>query len=164
MVSIEDLKKIDVLDNLTDPMLENMRPLTQLQLFGDGATIFQEGQEAEYFYMLLKGKVLLEVEAAEDVTISLGAVKPGYSFGWSALLPGSVYTAYAMCVEPCEVMSIQGNKFRELLEQDHTIGYRFMEAVVRALKRRLERRTDQFLKVMSKHPDIQKLLGLGEEP
>ncbi|RLB29341.1 MAG: hypothetical protein DRH11_16125 [Deltaproteobacteria bacterium] len=162
MVSIEDLRKIDVLDNLTDPMLENMRPLVQLQLFGDGAVIFKEGQEADLFYMLLTGKVLLEVEAAKDVTISLESMKPGYSFGWSALVPDSLYTAYSICVEPCEVMSISGEKFRDLLEQDHSIGYRFMEAVVRILKRRLERRTDQFLKVMSRHPDIQKLLGVEE--
>jgi CRP-like cAMP-binding protein len=162
MVSLEDLRKIFLLDNLTDSMLENMRPLTQLHLFGDGAILFDEGQKADLFYMLLKGKILLEVEATEAVTISLGAVKPGYSFGWSALFPGSSYTAYAISVEPCEVLSIPGDKFRDLLEQDHHIGYRFMEAVVRILKRRLERRTDQFLKVMSKHPDIQKLLGLEE--
>jgi len=56
MVSIEDLKKISVLDNLTQPMLENMRALAQLNLFGERHVIFEEGQDADYFYMLLKGK------------------------------------------------------------------------------------------------------------
>ena len=40
------------------------------------------------------------------------------------------------------------------------MGYIIMEGVVKILKNRLERRTGQYLKVMSKHPDIQKLLGL----
>ena len=161
MVSIEDLKKISVLDNLTQPMLENMRPLTQLNIFGERHVIFEEGQEADHFYMLLKGKAILEVEASETIMISLEAVKPGYSFGWSALVPGSRYKAYAMCVEPCEMMAVPGGRFLELLDKDHTIGYHFMKKVASILKGRVERRTGQFLKVMSKHPDIQKLMGLS---
>ena len=161
MVSIEDLKKISVLDNLTQPMLENMRPLTQLNIFGERHVIFEEGQEADYFYMLLKGKVILEVEASEVIMISLEAVKPGYSFGWSALLPGSKYHASAICVEPCEVVAVPGDRFLELLDEDHTIGYKFMKSATSILKRRVERRTEQFLRVMSKHPDLQKLMGLS---
>lgn len=161
MVSIEDLKRISVLDNLTEPMLENMRPLAQLNLFGERHVIYEEGQEADYFYMLLKGKVILEVEASELIMISIEAIKPGYSFGWSALLPGSKCNTYAICVEPCEMMAVPGGKFLELLDKDHTIGYKFMKRVVSILKGRVERRTGQFLKVMSKHPDIQKLMGLS---
>ena len=161
MVSIEDLKKIGVLDNLTQPMLENMRPLTELNLFGERHVIYGAGQEADYFYMLLKGKVILEVEVSEVIMISLEAIKPGYSFGWSALLPGSRYNSYAICVEPCEMMAVHGGKFLELLDKDHAIGYTFMKRVVSILKGRVERRTGQILKVMSKHPDLQKLMGLS---
>ena len=161
MVSIEDLKKIIVLDNLTQPMLENMRPLAQLNIFGERHVIFEEGHEAKYFYMLLKGKVILEVEASETIMISLEAIKPGYSFGWSALYPGSKYNAYAICVEPCELMAVPGHRFLELLNTDHTIGYKFMNRVASILKTRVERRTGQFLKVMSMHPDLQQLMGLS---
>lgn len=161
MVSIEDLKRISVLDNLTPAMLEKMRPLTQLNIFGEGHVIFEAGQEADAFYMLLKGKVILEVEASEVIMISLDAVKPGYSFGWSALLPGSKYNAYAICVDPCETMVVPGAEFLELLDKDHTIGYRFMKNVAGILKRQEERRTRQFLQVMSKHPDLQNLMGLS---
>jgi hypothetical protein len=34
------------------------------------------------------------------------------------------------------------------------MGYRIMEGVVHILKRRLERRTNQFLKTLRQHPDI----------
>ncbi|MFO7985518.1 MAG: Crp/Fnr family transcriptional regulator [Desulfatiglandaceae bacterium] len=159
MVSIEELRKIRVLDNLTQPMLENMRPLTELNLFGERHVVYEKGDPAEYFYMLLKGKMILEVEASEGLMISLGALKPGYSFGWSSLFPGSEYSSYAVCVESCEIMAIPGDKFLELLDKDHTIGYKFMSTVVSILKRRLERRTGQFIQVMSKHPDLQKLMG-----
>ena len=160
MVSLADLKKIYILDSLTDEMLKKMQSVCQLHLFGERDVIFREGQKAENFYMLLKGKLLLEVEVSETIMISLGAIKSGYSFGWSALLSGASHTSYAICSEPCEVLSIPGRKFQDLLNEDHIMGYKIMEIVSKILKNRLERRTSQFLKVMSKHPDLQKLLGL----
>ena len=102
----------------------------------------------------------MEVEISETITISLGSIKTGYSFGWSALLSGSFYTSYAVCAEPCEVLAIPGDKFLDLIEMDRDMGYRIMKFVSVTLKGRLEKRTGQFLKVMSKHPDIQRLLGL----
>ena len=159
MISFEDLKRIYLLENLNDSMLGKMLPFIQLHLFGERAVIFKEGQKAEDFYMLLKGKMLLEVEVSETINISVGSVKPGYSFGWSALFPGSSYTSYAVCVEPCEVFSIPGDRFLNLFEGDHTMGYRVMEGIVNIFKHRFERRTTQFLDAMRAHPDIQKLFS-----
>ncbi len=160
MASIEDLKKIYVLQNLTDKMLERVLPMTHLLQFKEREVIFEEGEKADNFYMLKRGKILLEVEISETMIISLGSIKSGYSFGWSALLSGSSYTSYAVCTEPCEVLAVPGKKFIDLLNEDHTMGYGVMEFTAKILKNRLERRTGQFVKVMSKHPDIQRLLGL----
>ena len=156
MVSTDELNKIYLLGNLTDEMLQRLQSIGEIRKFEDRDVIFKEGQDADTFYMLLMGKVLLEVEVSETMMISLGSIKPGYSFGWSALLPGSAYTSYAMCVEPTEVIAVPGDKFLRILDEDHSMGYRIMEGVVRILKRRLERRTTQFLKTLREHPDIKK--------
>ena len=161
MVSLEELKKISVLDNLSRPMLQKLQPLAQLSIFGEHHVIFETGQDADYFYMLLKGKLILEVEATETIMISLESIKAGQSFGWSALFPGSKYRALALCVEPCETMAVRGSDFLELCERDHELGYRFMNRVADILGRRVVRRSEQFLKVMSRHPDLQKLMGLS---
>ncbi|MBN2125143.1 MAG: Crp/Fnr family transcriptional regulator [Deltaproteobacteria bacterium] len=156
MVSLDELKKIYLLGELTDSMIENLSPIADLHDYQDREVIFREGQEAKNFFMLAQGKVLLEVQASDTILISLGSIKPGYSFGWSALLPGSSYTAYAMCAEHCEVITVPGEKFLGLMEEDHTMGYLIMQGVVRILKKRLERRTEQFLKTLREHPDIKK--------
>ncbi len=160
MVSMEDVKAIPILEGLTDQILEKICPMSEIRRFKEREVIFEEGNRAENFYNLKRGKILLEVEIAKQIIISLGSIKSGYSFGWSALIPGSSHTSYAVCTEPCEVLITPGNKFMELLNEDHTSGYRFMNEVMKILKNRLDRRTGQFLKVMTKHPDIQKLLGL----
>ena len=160
MVSMEDIKAIYLLASLTDQMQEKICPMGEMRQFKEREVVYQEGDSAEYFYMLKKGKILLEVEVASMIIISLGSIKSGYSFGWSALIPGSNHTSYAVCTDPCDVLMVPGNAFVELLKQDHTMGYRVMEETMKILKNRLERRTGQFIKVMSKHPDIQQLLGL----
>ena len=158
MVSIEDLKKLFLFKNLSDKDLEQILPITRLHEFKEEEVVFKEGDKTDTFYMLKRGKVLLEVDISELIGISLGAVKTGFSFGWSALMNDSSYTSHAICSEPCEVIAVSGEEFLTLLRKDHTIGYHVMEGVARIIRNRLERRTDQFLMVMKKHPDIQKLL------
>jgi CRP-like cAMP-binding protein len=154
MVSLERLRGVYLLQDLTDSMLEKIQPLAEERDYQNREVIFREGEKALFFYMLYRGKVLLEVEASESIMISLGSVKPGFSFGWSALLPDSNYTAYAICTEPSDVIMTRGDKLLALMDQDHHLGYLVMRGVVRILKRRLERRTNQFLKTLRQHPDI----------
>jgi CRP-like cAMP-binding protein len=155
MVTIEDLKKIYLLQNMSNEMLERIHPLVRALSYNERDVVYEQGQRADRFFMLKQGKILLEVEISETVTICLGSVRSDNSFGWSALIPGSSHTCYAVCNEPCEVLSIHGNSFLDILHQDHTRGYDFMEGVVKILKNRLARRTGQFSKVMSKQPDIE---------
>ena len=160
MVTFDDLRKIFLLENLTDTMLGKMLPFVEMRLFSDGARIFRQGEKAEFFFMLMKGKIVLEIQVSERIDVSLGSIKAGGSLGWSALLGDPTYTSDAVCVEPCEIMAISGEKFQELMERDHDMRYGVMKIVVSILKRRLERRTGQFLKVIENHPDLQRLFQL----
>lgn len=153
MASVSELKQIYLLQNLESQMLESLVPLAQKKQYEEKDIIFEEGQAAENFFMLLSGKVLLKVDISAAITISLGAVKPGYSFGWSSLL-GLEYTSQAACAEPCEVLVLKGTAFKEVLDRDHTMGYQVMEGVVRILENRLKRRTEQFIKTLRKQMEI----------
>ena len=62
MVSMEDIKAINLLAGLTDQMREKIRPIAELRQFKEREVVYQEGDKAEYFYMLKRGKILLEVE------------------------------------------------------------------------------------------------------
>ncbi len=160
MVSIVELRKIFLLQNLTEGMLEKINPHLRVLHFSEEETIFEEGNKAENFYMLKNGKVLLEAEISEHLTIALGSIKSGYSFGWSALLSGPSHTSRAVCAEPSDVFAISGEKLRDILEGDSGMACKVMEFAAKILKNRLERRTGQLLKVIANHPDMQKLLGL----
>ncbi|MCF8033391.1 MAG: Crp/Fnr family transcriptional regulator [Desulfarculaceae bacterium] len=154
MASVSELKEIYLVQNLAEKMLAALAPLAEERHFEEKDVVFEEGLAADQFYMLRSGKVLLKVDVNPAVTISLGAIKPGYSFGWSSLMEGMTYTSQAACAEPCEMLVLNGAKFREVLDQDHTMGYQVMDGIVRIMENRLKRRTEQFIKTLRKQMEI----------
>ncbi|MCK5340293.1 MAG: cyclic nucleotide-binding domain-containing protein [Desulfobulbaceae bacterium] len=160
MVSIEDLKRIVLFQNLPDQMLEKLLPVVKEESFKEREIIYEAGNAATHFYSLKRGKVLLEAELTPTLIISLGSIKTGYSFGWAALNPPATHTSYAVSVEPSEMFVISGDKYLDLLDHNEAMGYLIMLNSARILENRLEHRTGQFLKSISKHPEIRRLLGL----
>ena len=157
MIAFDDLRKIVLLENVSDAMLGKMVPLLEMRVFGERDIIFQQGDDADMFYMLKEGKVLLEVDASDTISVSMGAMKAGFSLGWSSLFPGSSYTATAVCVEPTEIFAIPGRDFVRFMDGDHDNGYNIMWKITSILRHRLGRRTGQFLRAIEHHPDIQKV-------
>jgi CRP-like cAMP-binding protein len=137
-------------------MLTNMRPLLDLKTYQEGDVIFDEGIDAEDFFMLKRGKVLLEKKISETVTVSLGAIKPGYSFGWSSIC-GDPFTMIAVCGEPSEIFTAKGEKILDLLSRDSDMGFRMMRSLTRVIKNRLDRMEEQFLHAIKDHPDMKSL-------
>lgn len=159
MLMTEDFKDIVLLSYLTDEMLEKLLPVTDVLRYDQGDAVFREGDTAERFFFLKRGKILLEQRISDKVTISLGAVKPGYSFGWSAMLETNLsYTTDTVCSEPCLVYSIRGVKLRSLLDSDAQMGHIFMRRLLWVVKDRLDHRTRQLVRVLRNHPDFENLL------
>ncbi|MBW2364630.1 MAG: cyclic nucleotide-binding domain-containing protein [Deltaproteobacteria bacterium] len=134
MVTIKDLKAIVILGFLTDDMIDKFLPITESLKFDEGEVVFREGENAERFYMVRRGKILLEQRISEKITISMGTVKPGYAFGWSAMLGGTTYTSDAVCAERSEVFSVNGIELTRLLDKDPSMGYRMTQRVLRCLE------------------------------
>jgi CRP-like cAMP-binding protein len=65
MVSMEDVKAIYLLEGLNEQILEKICPMTETRQFKEREVVFEEGDRAENFYMLKRGKILLEVEVAK---------------------------------------------------------------------------------------------------
>ena len=159
MVPIEDLRDIVDLRDLTDDMLEKFTPIIDILNFSEEDIVFREGDPAERFYLLKFGKILLEKKLSEKISFAIGAIKPGYSFGWSAMLENRTsYSTRTVCAEPCQVFSIRADKLKALLSEEPQIGYLFMQQLLEVVKTRLDHRTSQFVTVLRNHPDIENLI------
>lgn len=161
MVTRSDLKDIVILSYLTDDMIQKLLPEIEFLRFGEGEIIFRRGDRADMFYSLKRGKILLEERVSEKVTVSMGTVKPGFSFGWSALLGDEKFTVDTVCGEPCEILGIRATTLFAMIDQDYEMGYRLMHRLLHMVRRRLDGRTEQLMKVIMDHPDIYHLTQDG---
>lgn len=153
-VTKNHLRRIQALEFLTEEMLEKLAPHCELMACDEEHALFREGDLAELFLMLYSGKVLLEKRIAPKITATLYSIKPGQSFGVSALLEPERYQTDAICSEPSELIVIHGDTIRKLLEEDPAMGYNLMKKASMIIYRYLERRTEQFLRSLKSHPDI----------
>ena len=159
MVTGEDLKQIVMLTYLTDSMLDNLSQIIDILKFDRDEILFRENEPAERFYMLRSGNVLLEQRISGEVTAIIASIKPGLSFGWSAMIKDSLYTSDAVCVEPSEIYSFKQSKVQKLFAQDPEMGFRFYQRLLVIIKKRLDYRTDQFRQAIMNHPDMYDLFN-----
>jgi CRP-like cAMP-binding protein len=157
MVTREDLKQIVMLTYLTDPMLDNLAQIVDILKFDRDEILFRENEPAERFYMMVSGNVLLEQRISEKVTACIGSIKPGFSFGWSAMVEDGRYTVDAVCVEPSEIYCLERDKIQRLIMQDSEMGLRIYQRLLVIIKKRLDYRTGQFRQAIKNHPELQNL-------
>jgi len=157
MATTEDLKKMVIMTHLKDDMLDRLITITDVLTFNDQEIIFRQGDIADRFYMVKRGKVLLEQKMTDKITVSVGSVKPGFAFGWSTMIEEGYYTTNAVCAEPSEILSMRGNKIRILCEKDPYMGFLVTQRLLVILKKRYDHRTEQFIKVIKHHPDMKDL-------
>ena len=157
MVTKESLRSIQILEDLTDEMLAKLLPFIEMHHFEERETIFREGDRTGKFYMLKSGKVLLEKRISSKIKISIASIKPGFSFGWSAMLDEPLRLD-ATCSEPSVIYTLNAGETFHFMENDPHMGYLIYKNLIRIVQRRLDLRTEQFSRVITRHPHIKPLL------
>jgi CRP-like cAMP-binding protein len=155
MITTDDLKRIVILSHLTDSMLVNLIHAIDVLKYDSQEIVFSENEPADRFFMMSRGKVLLNQRITRKVTACVGAIKPGHSFGWSSMIEGEFYTAEAVCVEPSEIYSFKREKILKLIDLDPAMGLHIYKRLLVILKKRYDYRTEQFKQSIVSHPDME---------
>ncbi len=119
---------------LTPGQLEQVVAHTKLQDFDEGQQIYRIGDPAKLIYVLVCGTARQAI-SFDGRTASVGDIlRRGDVFGWAALTPTcSVRIATVSCLTPCRFLAIDGAGLIELMEHDHTLGYRLMTQLNRLI-------------------------------
>lgn len=154
MITIDDLKGAPVLQGLSDEVFGKLAGIATEQAIHEGDVVYDAKDTAENVYIIKSGKIILEADLAEGMTVSLAAIKPGYIFGWYGMVPSTTHTLHAKAVADGSLIVLPGDDLRMLMDEDHDFGYQFMNKMYLLLKDRLDRRTQQMLTVLANHPDL----------
>ena len=118
----------------TDFVKEAMAATTKENL-EEGQVVFREGDPAESFYILVKGRIKLTLgEKSREVYV---AYQPGEIIGWSSLIGRETLSATARCLEPSILSKVDRKRFLDILGEHPTEGATLFQRVATMLGNRL---------------------------
>lgn len=106
--------------------------------FDEGALLLAEGDPADTFYLLRRGRVAIEVHAPGRGPITVETVGPGGTVGWSWLIPPYRWRFDVRALEPVGAIALDGTCLRDKAVDDPAFGYALLTRIVGILVDRLQ--------------------------
>ena len=106
--------------------------------FEKGHHLFRDGGEANQFYLIREGRVLLEIPGPQSSPFSLETVEAGEFLGWSWLVPPYQWCFGARALEPVSAVAVNGRCLRAKCEKNSDLTYALLKRTVEILGRRLD--------------------------
>ncbi len=140
MVAVTSVESLRFFRELPGKARELVAGIATHRKYAAKSTIFNEGEATSRMFVLAKGFVSFRQRQkgpGNEVTIGTLA-DVGEVFGISALIRSdSAYTLTALCVEPCEVLEIDGKALFGLCEKHPAEGVAILRALTVIMADRL---------------------------
>jgi CRP-like cAMP-binding protein len=107
---------------ITPDELRLLEPYFAPQTWVAGTVIFEQGDYAEFLYLVVSGEVTIRFKPEDGPLMTVTRVQPGGIFGWSAAMNNPTYTSGAVCALDSEVLRIRGGDLRMLCEKNPEVG------------------------------------------
>jgi hypothetical protein len=133
MIGIDRLRKVDVLQGLTDWELKIASHFLKEENVPEGITLFQEGQKADRLFILEQGEVSLQFPRGEPYNLP----GPGRILGWSFLIPPHRYTASAETSTASKLLVMESPDFYYLIHKEPRMGVKVMSNLAQVVASRL---------------------------
>ena len=133
MIGIDRLRKVDVLQGLTDWELKIASHFLKEENIPEGVTLFQEGQKADRLFILEQGEISLQFPRSEPYNLA----GPGRILGWSFLIPPHRYTASAETSAASKLLVMESPDFYYLIHKEPRMGVKVMSNLAQVVASRL---------------------------
>ncbi|MDZ4140958.1 MAG: Crp/Fnr family transcriptional regulator [Methylotenera sp.] len=94
-----------------------------------GGTLFNRGDRAHGFYLLLEGQVKLGVISPQGDEKVIGLIQPGQSFGEAVLFLERSFPIYAQAILDAKVLLITRDTIFDILDNDVTVVRRMLAGI-----------------------------------
>lgn len=148
-VAPEILKRMDIFEFLKLEELKDIAELARFEEFEQGNLIFKEGERAEKIYMILEGRVSIEIEIYSGKRVSVYTLAKGKFFGYPSLLRTRKFTTYARCLDNVKVVSIVADELVDkIFKKDCRRGYLVMKRNAELIAQKLSDTRMQLLSLL----------------
>jgi CRP-like cAMP-binding protein len=115
--------------------------------FEEGQLLFREGDEADTFYVVRRGRVALELHTPERGGLVIETADPGDVVGWSWLFRPYRWHFDARAAEDVRAIAFDGACLRGKCEEDAELGYVLMQRFAQVMIDRLQHMSFRLLDV-----------------
>ena len=106
--------------------------------FSPGQLIFREGEMANRFYLILDGRVAVELTSPRCAPVVVEQIASGDVLGWSWLFPPYGLHFSAKAIEPTRAIFFYGTWLRERCEENPALGHELTKRMALVVMNRLE--------------------------
>ena len=145
------LEQFPLYEGFSEEQIKLLRPLFVPSECHAGTVLFDQGEPAIYFYLMVSGEVAIHYKPEDDQDIVITRIKPGGMVGWSAVIGRRSYTSAAICTEYTELLRVRGSDLQTLCVNHPETGNKFVDRMADVVAHRLE----------SNHPQLLQLLENG---
>ena len=140
--------KLALFKNLDAEQRQLLRPLFLPCDCYSGSVLFEQGDRAEYLYLVVIGEVAIRYKPEDGPPITVARVRPGGIVGWSAALGSRFYTSAAECAAYSQMLRVRGADLRELCEQHPETGILILERLAEVIAQRLRNTHEQVMALL----------------
>ena len=133
-----ELQKIPWFKEIKPEHLEKITDISHLRHVRAGEILFREGDREDFLYIVIEGRVALDIFIPHRGKVRIYTAEPWDLFGWSSVTP-TIHqrTAGAVAVVDGLIVGIDSAKLRQLCEDDHDLGYVVMRRLANLVASRL---------------------------
>jgi CRP-like cAMP-binding protein len=140
MISTELLRRYPYFADISEDALKEVAMISEEITAASGSTLFCEGDKADSLFILCEGEVDLQYTLGSGEMRTVDTLVAGDLLLWSALVEPykSTATGTVRKERDAKLLSVDGNKLRQLCETNHDLGYRMLISITTLLATRLE--------------------------
>jgi CRP/FNR family cyclic AMP-dependent transcriptional regulator len=133
-----ELQKISWFRELKPEHLKKIAAISHLRKVKAGEVLFHEGDSEDNLYIVLEGRIALNIFVPHRGKVRIYTAEPLDVFGWSSVTPSvRQRTAGATAVMDSKVIAIHAEKLRQACDEDHDLGYVVMRRLANIVASRL---------------------------
>jgi CRP/FNR family cyclic AMP-dependent transcriptional regulator len=138
-MNVANLGHLVFFEGLSPADLQLLAPFFAPQNFPAETTIFEQGDRADYLYLVVTGEVTIRYKPDDGPEMIVTRVPPGGVFGWSAAMGNPVYTSAAFCTQEVATLRIRSVELRRLIEKHPTVGKIILDRLAAVIAERKKR-------------------------
>ena len=137
MISPQILRRFPGFRQTLESSLRSVAVVSNEKHLEEGEVLFEEGDPAEYLYLLVEGEIEIYMEVAGQHLV-VDTCMPGDLCCWSSLLdPPTTASAGARARTACRIIAIEADDMKKLFARDCSMGFYLLTEAVRNLSHRL---------------------------